>query len=63
MFGYNKVGGRPLPMVLLKPGRHGLFVRNVHYCDILYEAYMFCSVFYVSELLDHKEYGEEGNGR
>lgn len=50
-------------MVLLKPGRHELFVRNVRYDDILYEGYMFCSVFYISELLNHKNDREEGNGR
>lgn len=47
-------------MVLLKPGRHELFVRNVRYCDILYEGYMFCSVFYVSKLLNHKNMERKG---
>jgi hypothetical protein len=48
-------------MVLLKPGRHGHFIRNVRWNDILYRGFMFCSVFYISERLKTTIVdGEEG---
>jgi hypothetical protein len=40
-------------MVLLKPGKHENFVRNVLWNSILYRGFMFCSVFYFSKLFMH----------